>query len=688
MKSKLWLLSALAAMTAQGEAPRENALENGKVAWHWQQAAEQFRPVSFSSEPHGPALALDKEYFQLALADGKILKSSDFKVVRPPGIEHLKPEPNSPTMARRVSGRALLVELAWAQADLKAEWRVILRDGSSYVRQVLTLRAGKNDVMLKEIILFDEPLPDAKTVGTVDGSPIVAGPFFLGYEHPMARNVVGSNGVARCSFVRNAVLKAGEVLVQSCVIGVAPDEQLRRGFLAYLERERAHPYRPFLHYNSWFDIAWDKRKFTEAECLDAINQFGLELVQNRQVQMESFLLDDGWDDNRTLWRFHDGFAHGFEQVRSAAAKFKASPGVWISPFGGYDLARTLRLEYGSRQGFETNAGGFSLSGPKYYQRFHDICLEMVKKYGVNMFKFDGLAAGEKASENGQTRDGDAMLRLISDLRLAKPDLYINQTVGTWPSPFWLLYVDSTWRGGADHDFCGKGTARQQWITYRDSQTYENVIRRGPMYPLNSLMLHGIICATHASKLGQAEENDFRDEVRSFFASGTQLQELYVTPGRLTQQNWNNLAQAAKWSRANADVLVDTHWVGGDPGRGQIYGWASWSPRKAILALRNPDDSPAKFTLDARAVFQLPVDTTEAISLFNQWKNTNDNSSVTLQPGKARTLTLEPFEVVVLESKESLLRGKAVSAAALANPASDQTGSEFTPDPNHPAGKNK
>jgi hypothetical protein len=31
---------------------------------------------------------------------------------------------------------------------------------------------------------------------------------------------------------------------------------MRRAFLTYLERERAHPYRTFLHYNSWFDIGF------------------------------------------------------------------------------------------------------------------------------------------------------------------------------------------------------------------------------------------------------------------------------------------------------------------------------------------------------------------------------------------------------------------------------------------------
>ena len=201
-----------------------------------------------------------------------------------------------------------------------------------------------------------------------------------------------------------------------------------------------------------------------------------------------------------------------------------------------------RLQYASQFGFETNSSGFSLSGPKYFQRFHDICLEMVQKYGINQFKFDGLAAGAKANESGLTRDGDAMLRLIADLRVVKPDIYINQTVGTWPSPFWLLDVDSTWRAGSDHAFAGKGSDRQQWITYRDEQTYKNVVQRGPLYPLNSIMLHGIIFATNASKLTATSDADFADEVHSFFGSGTQLQEMYITPKLLNSKNWDDLAE--------------------------------------------------------------------------------------------------------------------------------------------------
>ncbi len=600
---------------------------------------------------NGGSITLGGECFSLELGDGTVLKSSDFKLTGAPVVESLKPQSDSPTAARHESGKQLVAKFSAPDNKLSAEWRVILRDGSTYVREELALRAGDKDVLVKEITLLDEKVPGAKTDGTVDGSPVVAGNFFFGYEHPMAKNIVGAESTVQCSFLRNAVLRAGETLTQSCVIGVVPQGQLRRGFLAYVERERAHPYRPFLHYNSWYDIAWDNRKFNERESLDAIGMFGRELVQKRGVKMDSFLFDDGWDDNQTLWKFHSGFPNGFTPLRTEAAKYNAGIAVWISPFGGYNVAKGQRLQYASQFGFETNSSGFSLAGPKYFQRFHDICMEMVKQYGINQFKFDGLAAGGKAAANGLTRDGDAMLRLISDLRAIKPDIYISQTVGTWPSPFWLLYVDSTWRAGADHNFSGKGSDRQQWITYRDTETYKNVIQRGPLYPLNAIMLHGIIYATNASKLTVSASNaEFADEVREFFGTGTQLQEMYVTPSLLNSQNWDDLAEAAKWSRNNADVLVDTHWIGGNPAKNEIYGWASWSPRRGILVLRNPDDQAASFTVDAQNAFELPKGSAKTFHLRSPWKQDQSQPEIEITAGQPHEFHLKPFEVLVLESK--------------------------------------
>ena len=60
------------------------------------------------------------------------------------------------------------------------------------------------------------------------------------------------------------------------MIGVTRTGQLRRDFLEYVERERAHPYRTFLHYNSWYDIGYFS-KYNESDALAVIEAFGSEL---------------------------------------------------------------------------------------------------------------------------------------------------------------------------------------------------------------------------------------------------------------------------------------------------------------------------------------------------------------------------------------------------------------------------
>src|SRR5450755_3418595 len=58
--------------------------------------------------------------------------------------------------------------------------------------------------------------------------------------------------------------------------------------------------------------------------------------------------------------------------------------------------------------------------------------------------------------------------------------------------------------------------RSRQITYRDAQTYQNVVRAGPLFPLNSLMLHGLVFARQAEHLDSDPGNDFENEVHSYF----------------------------------------------------------------------------------------------------------------------------------------------------------------------------
>jgi len=619
-------------------------LSNETVSAAWSMHEGAVRWQSLENRYTGVTLPLDGAVFDLVPKEGPLLRSTDFKVVGEPMIEEAPTLPASSRAADRLPGRQICIELE--SPTVHVTWKAVLREGANYVRQEVTIHAKQQPFPLSEIILVDAALPGATVAGQVTGSPVTAETWFLGFEHPLSECRV-RNDRASCGLSRELPVQAGQSVTYSAVFGVAQRGQLRRDFLRYIELERAHPYRTFLHYNSWYDLGYFDR-YTERQALESVRGFGEQLAKQRAVKLDSFLFDDGWDDPATLWHFNSGFPDGLANIRKVAATYGAAPGIWFSPWGGYDGPKKQRLAAASPQGFETNEGGFALSGPKYYRYFRDACFDMIDRYGVNQFKFDGSGNANEVIKGSEfDSDFDAAIHLIGELRAKKPDIYINLTTGTYPSPFWLLYADSIWRGGDDHSFAGVGTDRQRWITYRDSQLYRRVVEDGPLFPINSLMLHGMIYARDAERLGNDPGHDFRDEVHSYFGTGTQLQEMYITPSLLSPQDWDVLAEAAKWSRENAEVLKDSHWIGGDPARLEVYGFAAWTPQKAIITLRNPSDKSQDFVGVLRSLLELPTGTTLTFVAHSPWK-ADTKPSVKIEEQEWHLFHLSPFEVVTLE----------------------------------------
>ncbi len=624
-------------------------LGNSAIEGTWSVAGGRLAAVSARDLISARPITLGADAFVLIFSDGRVLRSSQMKFIREPSIRLINSDPSNPQLAARVAGESIGGELADDANAVHVIWRASLRDGANYIRQEITIEAQQQDAPIREVRLLDAPLPGAIVSGHTRGSPIVVGTFFLGFEHPLSQCSV-SIGRAICALERQLPLRSGRQMTYSSVVGVSPEGQLRRAFLCYIERERAHPYRPFLHYNSWYDLGYFT-PYTEADALDVIRTFGTELHTKRGVQLSSFLFDDGWDNPSSLWKFGVGFPRGFTAVRRAAEQYGAEPGVWLSPWGGYGQPRQKRLDAAKAAGYETNNSGVALSGPKYFNLFRETTLDMVQRFGINQFKFDGTGNADRVVPGSDfDSDFDAAIHLISELRTAKPDLYINLTTGTYPSPFWLRYADSIWRGGEDHSFAGVGSNRQKWITYRDAETYRYVVREGSLFPLNSLMLHGLIFAKHADKLDSDPNGDFAGEIRDYFGSGTQLQEMYISPALLKSADWDHLAEAAKWSAANAAVLVDTHWIGGDPMALEVYGWASWSLAKGILVLRNPSDHEQGIDVDVARAFELPKGAPARYSAQSPFKeDARKMPAVTLAAGQPQRFTLAPFEVLVLEA---------------------------------------
>jgi hypothetical protein len=110
-----------------------------------------------------------------------------------------------------------------------------------------------------------------------------------------------------------------------------------------------------------------------------------------------------------------------------------------------------------------------------------------------------------------------------------------------------------------------------------------------------------------------------------------------------------LAEAAKWSRAHADVLVDTHWLGGDPAKLEVYGYAAWSPRAGIVTLRNPDNQPHEYELELGSAFELPPGAGRKFNLQSPWAEEASRPVLKAEAGTPLRLTLKPFEILVLNA---------------------------------------
>ncbi len=584
----------------------------------------------------------NKSLFEITFQNNSKITSDDFSFINPPKLVSESGNINSTVYAERLPGRKYVCDLRNIKHGISLHLEADLRNGSNYIKNTFIFKSDNPD-NIKEINLIKFPVATgARKSGIVDGSPVVIKNLFFAVEHPLGKTVQDKKFI-RCymPWMINDI---------STVWGVTPGDQLRRGFLYYLERERLHGYHHVLHYNSWYDISWDGRKFNEEQSLDRIKMFGDSLIRKRNVSMKGFLFDDGWDDNKTLWKFHSGFPEGFKNLKTTAAKYDSEIGVWLSPFGGYGEAKNARIEYGNKQNppFETNEQGFSLSGPVYYNRFKEVTGSFIKDYNISMFKFDGVGRGSGA-ETIYQKDVEAFLALLKDLHSMKPDLYFSLTTGTWPSVYWLKYGDNIWRGGDDTNMTGEGSNRQKWITYRDAETYKNIVKAGPLFPLNSLMLCGI-CIADNGYPGQFEmdDMDIRDEIWSFFATGTNLQELYVNPHKLNTKAWDCLAEAAKWASKNESVMTDVHWTGGDPAKGDIYGFAAWSPHKAILSLRNPSAIEKSVSLKTRDIFELYGGISDEFSYYDVMSGGNGHDNKFFTHEGSFTVSLKPFKVKVFD----------------------------------------
>ena len=437
------------------------------------------------------------------------------------------------------------------------------------------------------------------------GQPVLNKDIFLGVEYPTVENIVDGNTI-RIGYVVGKEIKSEPYTSHRSIIGVSPSvDKLEQTFLDYVDGIKVDGTRPYLLYNSWYDlrnpaITRDSSGImTEQTVLTTISSFREHLYDDYHIKLDGFVLDDAWDNYKSLWGIDSSrFPHGFTPFVNALSGMSTRLGLWASPFCGYSN-RDIRVNWAASHGYEKTGDFLCFAGKKYGSAFKEIMDDYARQYELGYFKWDGFLLSCNEPDHGHlpglySREANvsAYIDIMKSVRKINPEIFLNITSGTWLSPWWLKYADCIWMQGEDYGYQESVPSlneRDKAITYKDAVLWDDYQKLHLLFPMSSLMTHGIIKGRF-NLLGGANESldSFGDEVMMYFGRGVMMWELYISPELLSPGEWKDIASAVKWAKENKDVLDKTKMVLGNPEKGEVYGYVHFTKAKGIILLRNPN----------------------------------------------------------------------------------------------------
>ena len=164
-------------------------LENRVISAKWSVTGGRVNRLVITDRMHETELPVTVP-FAILLTSGTIYDVGTLRLAGQPVKHELTPRPDASRLADRLHGEQFDVPLESGDHSLHVTWSLLLLDDSSYVRQLLAITAAGQDVPISRVELIDLPLRGAHVSGSVEGSPIIAGNLFLGFEHPLSKSKV------------------------------------------------------------------------------------------------------------------------------------------------------------------------------------------------------------------------------------------------------------------------------------------------------------------------------------------------------------------------------------------------------------------------------------------------------------------------------------------------------------------
>lgn len=450
------------------------------------------------------------------------------------------------------------------------------------------------------------------------GQPVYTGDLFVGMATPVGDNGI-EQGEVRCVYhtgrLFSQVSEDGVYILPSSVIGAAESEDpdcLRKAFFRYTDTF-ARPARFRVQFNSWYDNMLDITHERIRDSFTAVAE-GFSAVGMRPL--DRYVVDDGWTDYTAVgfWAFADKFADGFSREAELVKSLGSSFGVWFGPRGGYSsetfgFARKL-----SKLGYHINplSRDICTADPRYIRDLIDKMCGFCEHYGVTYFKIDGFAKRPcPAHGHGHPpagRDAIAFYTFLWEewtkgferLIAAHPEVCINITSYAHCSPWFLKWADYVWmNNAADMGYSGTGDDLAMCLTYRDARYRDLFVARGAQFPASRLYNHEPCYALRNRNTSRKTglpvtytDEQFRTYLKCCVMRGSGLQELYFSPAMMDGDKWKIAAETLSFAERNFNVLSSSRFFGGDPEKGEVYGYYAERKGSFALMLRNPGGTPA------------------------------------------------------------------------------------------------
>ena len=87
-----------------------------------------------------------------------------------------------------------------------------------------------------------------------------------------------------------------------------------------------------------------------------------------------------------------------------------------------------------------------------------------------------------------------------------------------------------------------------------------------------------------------------------------------------------LGHASRWcagAEHTPGCSKDTHWIGGNPDKLGVYGWAARSPEAGIVTLRNPSKDVQRSRLSFAHAFELGIGSVTSYKVHGAWSDAMD-----------------------------------------------------------------